>query len=235
MKKRLDSLDSDVEREMFTAFMETRITTEEGLVAQFSKLDLAIAGEALTLAQSANVHLHKDPETGELSFVAKGTSDWGDVKQDFSSIAGKVGEKYEVLESLVRLLKENSASEQEYPKHFIGASLGGGLALAAQKGFGQADSDALVYDAQPLNKNQVKRFEALAEGKIDKSQVQNFRVSSPASLGAILSSKSMFERVPTFLSPNTEHKANPVLELLDNHNTVGIIRELKKLPVANAE
>jgi len=193
MNKRLATLDTDSEREVFTVFMATRITTEEGLVAQFSKLDLTIAREALTLAQNANVHLHKDAETGELSFVAKGTSNWGDVKQDFASIAGKVGEKYEVLESLVQLLKENSASEQEYPQHFIGASLDGGLALAAQKGFGQANSDAMVYDAQPLNKNQVRRFEVLAERKIDSSQVQNFRVSSPASLGAILSSKSMFE------------------------------------------
>lgn len=227
------TLSEEDARNMLT-MLDTRLTTTAELQEQFSLLDESQATEMLDLMGQTDTYLHKDHDSGELVFVARGTQNSADLKQDVMTGLGQKGSKYQANEKLIQLAIEGSASTDEYPKQVTGHSLGGGMALAASKAFGEdSDRKTIVFDTQALNHKQNSAFNNLTESSGGDVGAINYRIKSKASLGAGMKSPILFDQPDTTVRlKNKETFMNPVKELQTNHKIGTIMNEIREIPVS---
>jgi hypothetical protein len=207
-----------------------KIHTALTLKEQFPQLSDQSAEKMEKLMKKTDVRLHVDAEMGGLVFVARGTGSKGDMIQDAITGFGGEGFKYSNLTKLVYLMK----TEGIVPDTFTGHSLGGGMAMAASKGFANKNSETIVFDAQALTHSQTAKFYALGGSDAKDLNIRNFRIKSPLSLGSMMRTMPYFEQ-PTNtirLQKSGEHKRNPINELTDNHGVTTIMEAIKDIKLA---
>jgi hypothetical protein len=210
--------------------LSKHLDSATALKAQFPQLSDKTANDMQVLMEKTNMRLCVDNDIGGLVLVARGSASKGDVIQNAITGVGGEGFKYSNLEKLVTLMKQENIT----PNTFTGHSLGGGMAMAASKGFADKNSETIVFDAQALNHKQSRKFDELGGAEAAQLNIKNFRIKSPLSLGAIMKVPPLFVKPEETIRLDKDQKKHcPVKELLENHGLTTIMDEIQKAPLTN--